>query len=105
MLELLGYINYILGLYLTIVFVRVVLDILAQAQVVNPYNPMVSAIMKALHAVTEPCLRPIRRALPDLGPIDWSPVLLYLIILFIQWVVLSTSKDSFLCTLAGLCRG
>lgn len=105
MLELLGYIGYILWLYMDIVFIRIVLDILAQANIINPYNSFISAIMQALHAVTEPCLRPIRRMLPDLGPIDWSPVVLYLIILFIQWVVLSTSKDSFLCTLAGLCRG
>ena len=37
-----------------------------------------------LYRVTEPVLRPIRNILPNLGGIDISPVILILIIIFIQ---------------------
>ena len=33
---------------------------------------------------TEPALRPIRRFMPDLGGIDISPIVLFLIIVLIQ---------------------
>jgi len=47
----------------------------------DPYNP----IVRFLHAVTEPALRPIRRMIGHrLGPIDISPMLLILAILFIK---------------------
>jgi YggT family protein len=39
--------------------------------------------------LTEPLLGPIRRALPDFGAIDLSPVVLLLGLYFIQSVVLT----------------
>ena len=47
----------------------------------DPYNP----IVRFLHAVTEPVLRPIRRLIGyRLCPIDISPILVILAIIFIQ---------------------
>lgn len=47
----------------------------------DPYNPVV----KFLHTVTEPVFRPIRRLIGyRLGPIDISPLIVILAILFIQ---------------------
>ena len=40
-----------------------------------------------LYRVTEPVLRPIRNVLPNLGGIDLSPVVLFLIIIFIRYVI------------------
>jgi YggT family protein len=40
-----------------------------------------------LYRVTEPVLRPIRNFLPNLGGIDISPVVLFLIIIFIRYVI------------------
>jgi YggT family protein len=37
--------------------------------------------------VTEPALRPIRRFMPNLGGIDISPIILILIIYFLQMVL------------------
>jgi YggT family protein len=47
----------------------------------DPYNPVV----RFLHAVTEPALRPVRRLIGyRLGPVDISPLVVILGILFIQ---------------------
>jgi YggT family protein len=40
-----------------------------------------------LYRITEPALRPIRNFLPNLGGIDISPVVLFLIIIFIRYVI------------------
>jgi YggT family protein len=47
----------------------------------DPYNP----IVRFLYRVTEPVLRPIRRLIGNrLGPIDISPLIVILVIMFIQ---------------------
>jgi len=40
-----------------------------------------------LYRITEPVLRPIRNLLPNLGGIDISPIILFLIIIFIRYVI------------------
>ncbi len=70
-------IDYALGLY------KIVIIVAALISWVNPdpYNP----IVRFLHSVTEPVLRPIRNFIGyRLGPIDISPIVVILIIIFIQ---------------------
>jgi YggT family protein len=52
--------------------------------VVNTRNNFVRSIWNFLDAVTEPVLRPIRSILPNLGGVDISPIILILLIIFIQ---------------------
>ena len=88
MIELLGFISYLITLYTYIVIAGVVLSWLIGFNVINAHNPFVRSLWQALNAVTEPLLRPIRRLLPDLGAIDISPVVLLLACFFVQAVVL-----------------
>jgi len=56
----------------------------------DPYNP----IVRFLYAVTEPVLRPLRRAIGlRLGPIDVSPIIVILAIIFIQMFLIGSMKD------------
>ena len=55
--------------------------------VVNTRNQVVGMIGDFLYRITEPALRPIRNLLPNLGGIDVSPVVLFLIIIFIRYVI------------------
>ena len=55
--------------------------------VVNTRNDLVRSIRGFLDAVTEPALRPIRNILPNLGGVDISPVILILLIIFIQKLI------------------
>ncbi len=88
MIELLGFISYLITLYTYIVIASVILSWLMAFGVVNPYNPTVRTIWGALNALTEPLLRPIRNVMPNLGAIDISPIVLLLGCFFIQSVVL-----------------
>ena len=76
MIELLAFIGYLITLYIYIVLASVILSWLMGFGVVNPYNPFVRSLHQGLSAVTEPVLRPIRDALPNLGAIDISPMIL-----------------------------
>ena len=69
-------VNVFAYLFFWIVVLRVVLSWLIGFNVVNGYNPYVRMFQRFSDSVTEPLLGPIRRALPDLGGLDISPLLL-----------------------------
>ncbi len=88
MLELLGFISFVLSLYIYVLIAAAVLSWLIAFNVVNTRNQIVHMVGEFLYRITEPALRPIRNLLPSLGGIDLSPVILILIIVFIQSVIL-----------------
>lgn len=96
MIELLGFISYLITLYTYVIIAGVILSWLMAFGVVNPYNPTVRAIDRALSALTEPLLRPIRNVMPNLGAIDISPIILLLGCFFVQSVVLPNIAKLFL---------
>jgi YggT family protein len=95
MLELFQFISYVLQLYVYVLIAGAVLSWLVAFNVVNLRNPVVAAIAQFLYAVTEPVLRPIRRVLPNMGGLDISPVVVILIIIFIQSVILPNLYRAF----------
>jgi YggT family protein len=96
MIELLGFISYLITLYTYIIIASVILSWLMAFGIVNPYNQTVRAIDRALSALTEPLLRPIRNIMPNLGAIDISPLVLLLVCFFIQSVVLPNVAKLFI---------
>lgn len=81
-------IHPLLQLLWIVVLVSVILSWLISFNVVNMHNPFVAAIWRITSAITEPLLAPIRRILPTLGGLDFSPIVLLLLIGFIQGYVL-----------------
>ncbi|WP_293812641.1 YggT family protein [uncultured Bosea sp.] len=77
-----------LNLYIWVLIASAVLSWLIAFNVVNTRNQFVSTIWDVLYRVTEPVLRPIRERLPNLGGLDISPIILLLIIYFIQSVIM-----------------
>jgi len=76
LLALAKLINVVLGIYIWIVIARAVISWVSA----DPYNPIVRFLVQ----VTEPLLSRIRRFLPPMGGIDLSPMLLILVIIFLQ---------------------
>ena len=95
MVELLGFISYLITLYTYIVIAGVVMSWLIAFGVINASNPFVSSLWHALNAVTEPLLRPIRNMLPNMGGVDISPIVLLLACFFVQSVVLTNIAKVF----------
>ena len=88
MLELLAFFSYLLTLYVYILIAAAVMSWLIAFNVVNPRNRFVAMLAEFLYRVTEPVLRPIRNFLPNLGGIDISPIIVILVIIFIQSVII-----------------
>ena len=88
MRALLDVILLVLQLYIYIVIAAAVLSWLVVFNVVNSRNHVVAMIGDFLYRITEPVLRPIRALLPNIGGIDISPIILFLIIILIERVIL-----------------
>ena len=77
----------VLQIYIWLLIAAAVLSWLIAFNVVNTRNALVASVGDFLYRITEPLLRPIRNLLPHLGGIDISPVILILIILFLENVI------------------
>jgi YggT family protein len=88
MIEFIAFISYLLTLYTYLIIAAAVMSWLIAFNVINPRNPFVVMVGEFLYRVTDPLLRPIRNLMPNLGGIDISPIILILIIFFIQSVIL-----------------
>jgi YggT family protein len=75
---------YLLQIYWYIVVISAVMSWLIAFNVINTHSRPVAMIGDFLYRATEPALRPIRQFLPNLGGLDISPIVLLLILWFIQ---------------------
>jgi YggT family protein len=87
MRALLDVILVVLQIYVWLLIAAAILSWLIAFNVVNTHNQVVAVIGDFLYRITEPVLRPIRSFMPNLGGLDISPVILILIIFFIQSVI------------------
>ena len=74
----------ILKLYSYVVIANVVVSWLVAFNVLNTQNRFVYSILEMTHRLTDPILNRIRRFLPNLGSLDISPIILLLLIWFIE---------------------
>lgn len=82
MQSLIRLIYTVINLYLLILVASVIMSWLIAFSVVNTRNQFVALLYDSLRRMTEPALRPIRRILPNLGGIDISPLVLFLLLYF-----------------------
>lgn len=84
-IDLISNIIYLINLAL---MVWIVLGLLIHFDIANRYNPLVVRLNTALTRLFDPMLNPIRkqlgRFLPDMGGVDLSPVVLFLLLHFIS---------------------
>ncbi len=77
--------DYVLWLYMWVIIARALISWVNP----DPWNPIVQFLDRA----TEPVLGPIRRRLGWRMGIDVSPIIAFLIIMFLQMAVVQTLKD------------
>ena len=74
----------ILKLYSYVVIANVLISWLIAFNVLNTQNRFVYSILEMTYRLTDPILNRIRRFLPNLGSLDISPIILLLLIWFIE---------------------
>ena len=74
----------ILKLYSYVVIANVIISWLIAFNILNTHNKFVYSILELTYKLTEPFLNRIRRFLPNLGSLDISPIILLLLIWFIE---------------------
>ena len=74
----------ILKIYSYVVIANVIISWLIAFNVLNTQNRFVYSISELTYRLTDPILNKIRRFLPNLGSLDISPVLLLLLIWFVE---------------------
>lgn len=75
--------DIVLNLYMWIIIIRAIISWVNP----DPYNP----IIRFLYQITEPVLSPIRRIIPTYTTgIDFSPIIVFLLIIFLQNFLVST---------------
>ena len=80
-------ISEVIWIYIYIVIAAVIMSWLVGLNVVNSRNDLVRSIGNFLYQVTEPALAPIRNLLPNMGGIDFSPMILIIALIFLDKLV------------------
>lgn len=76
-----------------IIIIQAVLSWLVVFNVINTQNDFVRAFFNALDRITRPLYAPIRKILPDFGGLDFSPVVVLLLIYVLQILLAGVARD------------
>lgn len=88
LIPLLQIVDLLLSVLLWIIIIQAVLSWLVMFNVVNVHSDFVRQVMYALGRLTEPLYRPIRRVMPDFGALDFSPLVVLLVIQILRSIVI-----------------
>ena len=78
----------LLDLYWWVVLAMIIMSWLFAFNVINSRNEFVATVWRVLNALTDPVLKPIRRFMPNFGGLDLSPIILFILIYFVQRVII-----------------
>jgi YggT family protein len=85
--------HILLQVLMWIIIIQAILSWLVAFNVVNTHNDFVRAFYNALDRITTPLYRPIRRILPDFGGLDFSPIVVILIIVVLERLLFGLELD------------
>jgi YggT family protein len=81
-------IERVIDLYIWVLIINVIFSWLVAFNVLNTQNRFVNLVLEATYKLTDPPLNYIRKFLPNLGSIDISPVVVYLLLWFIKSLII-----------------
>jgi len=87
-------VGYLISIIIVLVIVQFVLSLLVAFNVVSMHNHWVAAIWRSINALLEPLLRPIRRLMPDTGAIDFSPLVLIVLLNIVNIIFANLAVSS-----------
>ncbi len=77
-------IDQVISIYLYTLILYVILTLLVQFEIANRYNRIIDTILRALIGIHEPLLIQVRKIIPFLGGMDFSPVIVILLLSFLR---------------------
>ncbi len=78
----------LINLYIILLFIRILMSWIAPRA--NWYNQP----LKFLYDITEPLMEPFRRIIPPLGGIDFSPIVLFILLSFLQNILINLATQT-----------
>jgi YggT family protein len=82
--------DFLLNVLSILIIIQIILSWLVAFNVINTNSDFMRSFLMALERMTAPLYRPIRKILPDFGGIDFSPLVLLLLIRALQIVIQHT---------------
>ena len=79
---------WIINLIIFVLIVQAVLSWLIAFELVSRRNQFIETIWRLTNALTDPMLRPIRRFMPRVSGVDFSPMVLILLLYVLQRVLI-----------------
>ena len=93
LLSLFQIIDVLLQVLWWIIIIQAVLSWLVVFNVINTHNDFVRSFFNALDRLTRPLYRPIRKIMPDFGGLDFSPVVVLLLIYILRILLSGVVMD------------
>ena len=93
LLALFQILDVLLQILFWIIIIQAVLSWLVVFNVINTHNHFVRTFFLALDRLTRPLYRPIRKILPDFGGLDFSPVVVLLLIFVLRTLLAGLARD------------
>jgi len=87
-------VTYLINILVMLIIVQFVLSLLITFNVVNTHNQFVAALWKAVNALLDPILAPVRRLMPNTGAIDFSPMVLIVGLTVLQKILFPLAMSS-----------
>ena len=80
------YLSQFIGLLSTVLYIALLARVLSSWFNVGPTSPFFP-VLRIIYQITEPILAPIRRVLPKLGMLDFSPMVALILLTVIRWMI------------------
>ncbi|MEP3051811.1 MAG: YggT family protein [Erythrobacter sp.] len=72
--------DLLVGVFVMLIIIQFVIGLLFAFNVVSQTNQFLMAFYNSINNLLDPILRPIRRILPNTGAIDFSPIVLIIVL-------------------------
>ena len=82
--SLVNVLDTVLYLFQLSLVIYIVISLLIQFGIVNPYSYIISLVQNSLSQIHEPILNIVRRYIPMFGNLDLSPLVVFLLIMFLS---------------------
>ena len=90
---------FLLSVLFWLIIAQVILSWLFVFNVLNTSSQGLRTFVEALDRITAPLYRPIRRLMPDFGGIDFSPLILLILIQVVQMLLRGAERSLIYSTL------